>query len=126
MSDDDKGSEVIDLTNMDDESCDDFECGGEGSRRSQGPRSSKVLQDACIFTQPASAESPSLWPSSTNTQAESTVPHDYPLFMIDTSISSSDQPLQKAHSHAMQDSMVDVQQARDEDKRPKLQVHLHI
>ncbi|KAK7178377.1 hypothetical protein PSPO01_15578 [Paraphaeosphaeria sporulosa] len=121
-------SEVIDLTdlgkddfstrrrrngtNMDifgagDESSDDDE--GEAKRRcpSPGSRSSTVLQDASYSALPSSATSQSLSPSSGSIQVKEVVPHSDPLFMMDTSISSSDQSLQKGSTRAIQDSMVE-------------------
>ncbi|KAF9733786.1 hypothetical protein PMIN01_08129 [Paraphaeosphaeria minitans] len=118
-------SEVIDLTHLGDESSDDDE--GEGERKcpSSRSRSSSVLQDARYSARPAATESPTLSTSSGNIQAGNTVPHGDPLFMADTGISSSDQSLQKASTHAIQDSIVEPRRsqrsepASDQGKRPR-------
>ncbi|KAK7178112.1 hypothetical protein PSPO01_15838 [Paraphaeosphaeria sporulosa] len=118
-------SEVIDLTHLGDESSDDDE--GEGERKcpSSRSRSSSVLQDARYSARPAATESPTLSPSNGNIQAGDAVPHGDPLFMADTGISSSDQSLQKASTHAIQDSIVEPRRsqrsepASDQGKRPR-------
>ncbi|KAF9730056.1 hypothetical protein PMIN01_11989 [Paraphaeosphaeria minitans] len=119
------GSEVIDLTDLSDESSDDDDL-DEGHLRSPSPsRSSSVLQDARCSAPPAATESPILSPSSGNIQAQDAVPHGHPLFVADTGISSSDQSLQTAGTHAIQDSMVEPRQsqrsepASDQGKRPQ-------
>ncbi|KAF2868805.1 hypothetical protein BDV95DRAFT_123927 [Massariosphaeria phaeospora] len=100
------------ITKHSDESSDDDE--GEGERKcpSSRLRSSSVLQDARYSARPAATESPTLSPSSGNIQAGNTVPHGDPLFMADTGISSSDQSLQKAETHAIQDSIVEPRRSQ--------------
>ncbi|KAF1972711.1 hypothetical protein BU23DRAFT_156972 [Bimuria novae-zelandiae CBS 107.79] len=105
-------SEVIDLTDLGDESSDDDE--GEGERKcpSSRSRSSSVLQDARYSARPVTTESPPLSPSSGTIRAGDIVPHGDPLFMADTGISSSDQSLQKVSTHAIQDSIVEPRQSQ--------------
>ncbi|KAF1964069.1 hypothetical protein BU23DRAFT_78221 [Bimuria novae-zelandiae CBS 107.79] len=94
-------SEVIDLTDLGDESSDDDEDEGERKCPSSSSRSSSVLQNARFFARPAATASPTLSPSSGNIQAGDAVPHGDPLFMADTGISSSNLSLQKSSTHAI-------------------------
>ncbi|KAK7177780.1 hypothetical protein PSPO01_16172 [Paraphaeosphaeria sporulosa] len=100
-------SEVIDLTDLGDDSSDDDE--GERERKcpSSGSRSSSVLQDASRSARPADTQSPTLSPSSGIIQSGDAVPHGDLSFMANAGISSSDQLLQKASIHAIQDSVVE-------------------
>ncbi|KAF9729839.1 hypothetical protein PMIN01_11772 [Paraphaeosphaeria minitans] len=104
-------SEVIDLTDSDDESSNE-EGEEEGAYRSQGARSSSVLQEAHNRTRPAASESPTISLTSSHIPAQDVVPHGHPLFVADTGISSSDQSLQTAGTHAIQDSMVEPRQSQ--------------
>jgi hypothetical protein len=114
----------VDVSGIGDESSDDDE--GERERKcpSSRPRSSSVLQDALSSARPAATESPTLSPSSGNIQAGDAEPHGDLLFMADAGISPSDQLLQKASTHAIQDPMVEPQQSQrskptsDQGKRP--------
>ncbi|KAL5371772.1 hypothetical protein DPSP01_014015 [Paraphaeosphaeria sporulosa] len=100
-------SEVIDLTDIGDESGDDDEGERERKYPSSRSRSSSVLQDAPCSARPAGTQSPTLSPSSGIIQAGYAVTHGDLSFMADAGISSSDQLLQKARTHAIQDSMVE-------------------
>jgi hypothetical protein len=87
--------------------------------------SSSVVRDARCSARPTATESPILSPSSGNIQAGDAVPLGEPLFMADTGVSSGDQSPQKAGTHAIQDSIVELRQlqrsepASNQGKRPQ-------